>query len=134
MHWSAFLVFYILLLTSVTPNPINKHSLKLRTKKHIVLPKKIHSEASTIKSNIDAFKFLTQFGYNKCEDPSGPNSGSRNGPACQSSLESMLEAFQTAYHLPVTKKLDAATIKLMNTPRCHLPDIPRSLMDKSKLW
>ncbi len=134
MQWPAFLVFYILLLTAVIPKPINKHSLKQKTKKHSVLPEKIHSETSAIKSNIDAFKFLTQFGYNKCEDPSGPQSGSRNGPVCQSSLESMLEAFQIAYHLPVTKKLDAATIKLMNTPRCYLPDTPRSLVDKSKLW
>ncbi len=134
MHWSAFLVFYILLLNAVIPNTINKHSLKQKIKKHIVLPEKIHSEASTIKSNIDALKFLTQFGYNKCDDPSGTKSGGRNGPICQSSLESMLEAFQIAYHLPVTKTLDAATVKLMNTPRCHLPDIPRSFMDKSKLW
>jgi hypothetical protein len=134
MQWSAFLVFYILLLNAVTPKPIKKHSLKQKTKKHSVLPEKIHSKTYAIKSNIDAFKFLTQFGYNKCEDPSGPKSGSRNGPACQSSLDSMLEAFQTAYHLPVTKKLDAPTIKLMNTPRCHLSDTPTSFMDKSKLW
>ena len=57
-----------------------------------------------------------------------------NAPRCQSTLESMLKSFQIAYHLPVTKQLDTDTLKLMNAPRCTLPDYPLGIMDRTKLW
>jgi len=131
MQWSVLLVLCVLLLTLVIANPINRHSLKHKKTKHTVPPKKPSSTAVAVKSNMDAFKFLTQFGYNPCGNLPGSNS---DGPSCQTSFKSMLESFQTFFHLPVTKKLDAATLKLMNTRRCSLPDILSSSMDRSKLW
>jgi len=134
MQWSVLLVLYALLLTLVVANPINKHSMKYKKTKHTISPKKPSSTDVAVKSNLDAFKFLTQFGYNRCGNHPGSNSDDDDGPSCQSSLESMLEDFQTFFHLPITKKLDAATLKIMNTPRCSLPDIPSPLVDRSKLW
>jgi len=134
MHWSVLLVLCTLLLTLVIANPVNKHSLKHKKTKPTMPPKKPSTTDVAVKSNLDAFKFLTQFGYNRCGNHPGSNSDGDDGPSCQSSLESMLEDFQTFFHLPITKKLDAATLKLMNTARCSLSDIPSSLVDRSKLW
>lgn len=77
-------------------------------------------KAPQVKTNGDALKFFDKFGYNKC----GEQTASNNGPLCQASFKSMIEHFQTVFRLPVTGKLDAATIKLMNTPRCSLGDYP----------
>ena len=75
-------------------------------------------KAPTVKTNTDALKFLDKFGYSEC-------SGNKDdGPLCQSSLRTMIEHFQAAFHLEVTGKLDGPTIKLMNTPRCSLGDYP----------
>jgi len=48
----------------------------------------------------------------------------------------MLESYQTTYSLPVTKKLDAATLKLMNSPKVtgsNSKTIP-PYNDKYSLW
>ncbi|CAF1041064.1 unnamed protein product [Didymodactylos carnosus] len=49
-------------------------------------------------------------------------------------MASMLESFQIAFALNVTKKLDAATEKLMRTPRCSLSDYPPAFTDRRTLW
>ncbi|CAF1452196.1 unnamed protein product [Rotaria magnacalcarata] len=94
------------------------------------LPGKAHrplkpsaSRAPGIKSNVDALKFLSKFGYNECGG-SGSVQSKDTGPLCQSSFQTMLEHFQTVFHLPVTGKLDDKTLNLMNKPRCSLGDYP----------
>ena len=131
MQWSMFLVLSSLILIDVICNPIKKHSSK---SKHTALREKLRSTAAPVKSNTNALKFLTQFGYNPCENSLGSDPDSHDRPPCQSSVESMLKQFQTTFHLPVTGKLDAATLRQMNKPRCSLPDTPLSFTAKSVLW
>ncbi len=126
MH-SVILIFCVFLPTATIANQINKYSLEHKIKD-------IHSKVFVFKSNTDGFKFLTQFGCNPCKNCSDSKPNDYDGPECASSIELMLQAFQTAFHLPITKKLDATILKLMNTPRCGLPDFPSSFVDKSKLW
>ena len=85
--------------------------------------KTISPKAPKVQSNIDALKYFDKFGYNKC---GGHGNGkiTDGGPLCQSSFQTMLEHFQTIYRLPVTGKLDNATLKLMNSPRCSLGEYP----------
>ncbi|CAF3454820.1 unnamed protein product [Rotaria sp. Silwood1] len=78
-------------------------------------------KAPTVKTNVDALKYLEKFGYNQCERPGKKKD---KEPLCQSSFQTMIEHFQTVFHLPVTGKLDEKTIKLMNRPRCSLGDYP----------
>ena len=131
MRWLSLLVLCALILIFVSAMPAKKVLSKDKTKS----PRKnTHSTTLAVKSEMDAFKYLTRFGYNPCESSSDSNSSDLNRPSCQSSLETMLKQFQTNFHLPVTKKLDAATVRQMNKPRCSLPDTPPSFMDKSKLW
>jgi hypothetical protein len=52
----------------------------------------------------------------------------------ESSVEPMLQAFQAAVHLPITKKLGTTALNLMDTPRCSVPDSPSSSTNTSKLW
>jgi hypothetical protein len=134
MHWPALLVLCTILLTVVIASPVNKHSLNHKKAKQTELHKKNRSKAVAVKSKADALKFFTQFGYTRCKNPPSSKPDSHDDPLCQPNMKSMLEEFQIAFHLPVTKKLDAATLKLMNTPRCGLFDSPLSLIDKSKLW
>ncbi|CAF3514673.1 unnamed protein product [Rotaria sp. Silwood1] len=135
MKWFISLIFSSLLLTFVIGNPLNQHFLKNKRVKRSVFQSEVASNDVTIKSNADAFKFLTEFGYNRCQTPSGTDSEIYQSPACQSSFELMLEYFQTSFHLPVTRELDAATLKLMNTPRCDLPDSSSLLINKtSTFW
>jgi hypothetical protein len=104
-------------------NTSNERSSKCNTKLHA---EETYSKNGVIRSDTDAFEFLTRLGYNRCKHLAGL--------LCQSSMESMLTNFQTAFHLPITKKVDAATLNLMNTPRCGLPDSSSSSMDEIKLW
>ena len=78
------------------------------------------------KSKPDVYKLLTEMGYNPCQNASESK--------IDSCFESALEAFQKAYHLPVTKKFDSATLRLLNTPRCGMPDGPAEVVDRSTLW
>ena len=78
------------------------------------------------KSKPDVYKLLTEMGYNPCQNASESK--------IDSCFESALEAFQKAYHLPVTKKLDSATLRLLNTSRCGMPDGPAEVADRSTLW
>ena len=78
------------------------------------------------KSKPDVYKLLTEMGYNPCQNASESK--------IDSCFESALEAFQKAYHLPVTKKFDSATLRLLNTPRCGMPDGPSAYGDRSTLW
>ena len=90
--------------------------------------------ALVIESEADAFKYLTRFGYNPCESPFGSNSSDPNHPSCQSSLGTMLKQFQTRFQLPETKKLDAATRKKINTPRCGTSDSSPHFLNESVFW
>lgn len=111
MQKSLFLFINIALFIEVTYTyPIAKHKTEYVTAN-------------------DAINFLTQYGYDPCK-----RTTNSNAPRCQSTLESMLKSFQIAYHLPVTKQLDTDTLKLMNAPRCTLPDYPLGIMDRTKLW
>lgn len=111
MQKSLFLFVNIALFIGITYTfPTGKHKTEYVTKD-------------------DAFKFLTQYGYDPCNRTTDPNA-----PRCHSTFESMLKDFQIAYHLPVTEQLDTDTLKLMNTPRCTLPDYPLAVMDRAKLW
>jgi hypothetical protein len=130
MQWLLLLVF-IPIFVVVSANKIGSVSSKNKTK---LFNEKNDSEVLPIKSNTDAFQFLSQFGYNPCQNPLHSNSKDVRGPSCLSSMESMLEKFQRAFHLPKTKKLDATTLKMMNTPRCGIPDGPLALIDRSNLW
>ena len=134
MQWSVFLVLSFLILTDVTANPIKKHPSKYKASKHTALREKLRVTAAPFKLNTITFKFLTQYGYNPCENPPGSESDSDDRPPCQWRVDSMLRKFQTTFDLPVTGKLDSATLTLMNKPRCGLTDTPPSFMDKSKLW
>ncbi|CAF1493737.1 unnamed protein product, partial [Adineta steineri] len=84
---------------------------------------KSHAKAPKVQSNTDALKFLNKFGYNQC---SGSVDAKIKGekPLCQSSLQTMIEHFQTFYRLPVTGRADDKTVALMNKARCGLGDYP----------
>ncbi|CAF1023954.1 unnamed protein product, partial [Didymodactylos carnosus] len=79
-----------------------------------------HTKVKPINSDIEAFNYLGKYGYNRCGD------GKHKEVVCAMSIQSMLQHFQTVFHLPVTGKLDDKTKKLMNTPRCGLGDYPLS--------
>jgi hypothetical protein len=81
------------------------------------------AKAPKVKSNTEALKYLDKFGYNKCGDH-GSGKDAKEGALCQSSFQTMIEHFQTLYRLPVTGRLDEATVTLMNKARCSLGDYP----------
>lgn len=81
------------------------------------------NKAPGVKSNIDALQYLHKFGYNQCGGSGNAKTGDQ-GALCQSSFQTMIEHFQTVFRLPVTGKLDNATINLMNRARCSLGDYP----------
>jgi hypothetical protein len=100
----------------------------MRLRVFIVLSLCAHGSGKSVKapkvqSTVDALKFLDKFGYNKC---TSENNRHQQGdmPLCQSNFQGMIEHFQTVFRLPVTGKLDQATITLMNRPRCSLGDYP----------
>jgi len=120
MKTISLLVTIVLLLTLTTSfntlaSPLHKPRSKHETK---------YVKASAIKSDLDALKYLDQYGYNLCENRNGSSASGENGVLCQSSVELMLKEFQAAYRLPATGKLDSETLKLMNTARCALSDKP----------
>lgn len=84
--------------------------------------KKSSITAAPIKTDADALQYLMKYGY---DIPSGCSSEKidENKPLRQSSIETMVENFQTKFNLPVTGKLDHATITLMKKPRCGLEDL-----------
>ncbi|CAF1420925.1 unnamed protein product [Adineta steineri] len=84
---------------------------------------KPHAKAPKVQSNTDALKFLNKFGYNQCSGSVDVKTKDE-GPLCQSSFQTMIEHFQTLYRLPVTGRLDAKTVELMNKARCSLGDYP----------
>ena len=131
MKWFSLLSLCALTLIFVSTIPAKNVSSEHKTKspRNNVQPKTF-----SVKSNADAFKYLTRFGYNPCENPSGSNSSDYDHPSCQSGLESMLKQFQTNFRLPVTKKLDGATRKVLNTHRCSMSDFPPPLMNESYIW
>ena len=83
-------------------------------------------KTKSIKTHADAFKFLVTLGYNPC--------AGKMISFCRRSLESMLESYQTTYSLPVTKKLDAATLKLMNSPKVRQSNSKTIPPYKDKYW
>jgi hypothetical protein len=110
----CFIVFFLLFVFSYGK------SVKEKSKK---AASRSHTKAPKVKTTADAFKYLDKFGYDKC---GSHGSGKLNGkePLCQSNFQTMIEHFQTIFHLPVTGKLDEPTINLMNRPRCSLGDYP----------
>lgn len=96
-------------------------------------PAKINVGAFRIKSNSDAFTYLSKFGYNKCDNQPESNKKKGHTVLCQSSVESMVKDFQTVYQLPVTGELDRKTLSLMNTPRCGMKD-QSALARLTNLW
>ena len=90
--------------------------------------KKSKPKVFSVKSKQDAYKLLTEMGYNRCKNPSDSETNS-----C---FKSALKAFQKDYNLPAAKELDSATLKLLNTPRCGMPDDPAASMsiDHRELW
>jgi hypothetical protein len=89
--------------------------------------------ATNVKSKSDALIYLSEYGYNPCENQLKPDENNEKVILCQPSIESMLQDFQTRYQLPITGKLDHKTLELMNTHRCGLKD--KSLTDRfTKPW
>lgn len=131
MQRFALIFPFILLITIVIAHPIKKQA---SIHKSTARDKKLSFTAVPIKSEHDAYDLLTEFGYNPCEDRTKSITDNHNAPLCQTSIDSMLEKFQKDFRLTVTKKLDAATLKLMNTPRCNLPNPPQATTKKNKLW
>lgn len=80
--------------------------------------------ASIVRSGSDAFRYLSEYGFNPCEHQNGSQITDGKPATCLITLESMLKNFQRAYKLPITGKLDQQTSKLMNTPRCGIKDLP----------
>ena len=131
MHWFSLLIFCAIILIVVIANPLSKRSLKHKTKLH---DEETHVKPRIIKTELDALEYLTRYGFNHCQNPGGSEPTDIIGPLCQSSMETMLTNFQAAFHLPVTKKIDSATLNLMNTPRCGVADASSSYTVGNKLW
>ncbi|CAF3467181.1 unnamed protein product [Rotaria socialis] len=131
MQLYVLLIRFVFILEFVIPNPINKDSLKYQNIHPI---EETPDDTVAIKTAKDAFKFLTNFGYNPCENPTNSKSDNSASLSCHLSMEAMLESFQQKNRLPVTKKLDVHTLKLMNTPRCGVPDSLAEMTDRSSLW
>lgn len=131
MDFVKLLIPFILLLSLSNAESKDRKPLK---KKEMPSKIKTISKTDAIKSTTEAYKYLNRFGYSECEKQDGisPTNSGRIG--CSESMESMLSTFQRRHRLPVTKKLDKATLALMNSPRCGLTDYLASITDKSKLW
>lgn len=73
---------------------------------------------SIINNETEALTYLKTYGYatSKCGD------GLVSCMSEELNLRLMLKDFQKQFKLPVTGKLDAATMQLMNQSRCGLPD------------
>ena len=68
--------------------------------------RKIHK---TVKSKDDALSWFNKYGYNPCLN---------SQVQCSVSFTSLLKYYQNRFHLKITGKLDEATKKHMNRPRC----------------
>lgn len=75
----------------------------------------LSSSAKPVKTREDALAWLTKFGYNPC---------SKSEVQCSLSYNSIIETFQKRFGLTVTGKLDGATQRQMNRPRCGNEDKP----------
>ncbi|KAF8031798.1 hypothetical protein BT93_D0878 [Corymbia citriodora subsp. variegata] len=65
-------------------------------------------------------RYLKAFGYLDYEDDD--NNAALMDDKFDGTLESALKSYQKFYHLKITRKLDADTVKLMSAPRCRVPD------------
>ena len=119
------LIFFFFVVALASGKPVKGKGAKA--------PHKSPAKAPKIGTNADALKFLDKFGYNQCGGHGSAKSVSE-GPLCQSSFKTMIEHFQTIFRLPVTGKLDNATITLMNKPRCSLGDYPVSAYTAFRPW
>ncbi|CAF4345621.1 unnamed protein product [Rotaria magnacalcarata] len=131
MQFYTLLIRFVFILELVIANPINKDSLKYQNIHPI---EGTPDDTVAIKTVKDAFKFLTNFGYYSCKNPTNSKSDNSTSLSCHVSMEAMLESFQQKNRLPVTKKLDVHTLKLMNTPRCGVPDSLAEMTDRNSLW
>lgn len=109
-----FYLFFLLILICIDGKPLKNNAKKLTSSE---LP----PTAAPIKTDADAMTFLIKYGYN---EPGGCDDGKINDkePLRQSSFQTMIESFQTLFNLPVSGKLDNATVTLMKKPRCGLED------------
>ncbi|CAF1304725.1 unnamed protein product [Rotaria magnacalcarata] len=76
------------------------------------------SRKDPVVSEEDAVAWLNKFGYNPCLN---------SAVQCSLSFPSLMEEYQKRYRLKVTGKLDDATKKQMNRPRCGIADKPVAL-------
>lgn len=125
------LVISIVTFRACMANPINENSLN---DNQTSIKSENHHNNAVVKTRNDAIKFLNQFGYNPCENPTDSELSDSERPSCQVSIEDMLESFQLKYHLPVTKTLDVPTLKLMNSPRCGVSDYVAAMVDYRSIW
>jgi len=112
MEWrTKLLVLVIIAITMVTSIPVNT----------VVKPKRIMLNVSV--GNID---FLQRFGYYQAPDP-------RIGAlASEDNLMDSIKRLQRFAEIPETGVMDEQTKKLINTPRCGLPDFGPSDNAKRK--
>ncbi|CAF2063927.1 unnamed protein product [Rotaria magnacalcarata] len=108
MQFYTLLIRFVFILELVIANPINKDSLKYQNIHPI---EGTPDDTVAIKTVKDAFKFLTNFGYYSCKNPTNSKSDNSTSLSCHVSMEAMLESFQQKNRLPVTKKLDVHTLK-----------------------
>jgi len=80
--------------------------------------------ASRVRTNADAIKYLTKYGYNQPGGSVNVNTSSKSQPSRQSNIPTMIRHFQTVYRIPVSGKIDNVTTNLMKKPRCSLEDYP----------
>ncbi|XP_064484349.1 matrix metalloproteinase-21-like [Ornithodoros turicata] len=85
---------------------------------------------NVITSKAKAQEVLKRYGYLQCGrrrhrgNRSGPEDASRQLPTCTAQeLRRAIRKYQRNYNMPVTGKLDSATLLLMSESRCGNPDI-----------
>ncbi|CAF0840130.1 unnamed protein product [Didymodactylos carnosus] len=84
----------------------------------ILLAKHIYciSKAKSVQTTDDALEYLNKFGYNPCATTTSK-------ALCSLDFKSVVKNYQKRWGLKVTGTLDEQTKKMMNRPRCGLPDL-----------
>ena len=121
---SILLLLALIILQNAAVKPVHKWKTTFGKK---------YAVTSTVKSNVDAFKYLIKYGYNSCENKTGLKKNNKTSIDCRPDLQSMMKDFQRKFKLKVTGKLDQKTLKLMNTPRCRIKDHPPAFT-AAKAW
>lgn len=90
----------------------------------LTFAKPLKKTAPRIRTQADALKYLTKYGYNQPGGYGDANSSNKSQPSRQSSFPTMIRHFQSVYRIPVSGKIDNTTNNLMKKPRCSLEDYP----------